>query len=166
MESGDEDYGSVLDEVSSGIVTTGGSIYTVAKDIESVKSVAANIDSINKAAGAVDAVLAAQDVVVAASDRAAEAEQLSHDWAVKTDGLVADEDYSSKWYAEKAKEAANSAIEAADSATFQMVEQMVAFYNAYYDADLDYRDYLDEPKSELLADFYGFCEGYEGVTDV
>lgn len=166
QESGDEDYGSVADDVVPGVVTTGGSIYTVAQDIESVKSVAANIDSINKAAGAVDAVLAAKDVVVAASDRAAGSEQLSHDWAVKTDGLVADEDHSSKWYAEKAKEAANSAIEAADSATFQMVEQMVAFYNAYYGADLDYRDYLDEPKSELLADFYGFCEGYEGVTDV
>ena len=82
------------------------------------------------------------------------------------DGKVEDEDYSSKWYAEKAQEAANAAIEAADNATFQMVEQMVAFYNAYYDTDLDYRDYLGTPKSELLTAFYGFCEGYEGVTTV
>lgn len=166
QESGDEDYGSVADDVLPGVVTTGGSIYTVAQDIESVKEVAANIEDVKKAAGAVDAVMDAKDVSVSAAESASESEKKSREWAVKTDGLVANEDYSSKWYAEKAKEAASSAIEAADSATFQMVEQMVAFYNAYYDADLDYRDYLDEPKSELLADFYGFCEGYEGVTDV
>ena len=108
----------------------------------------------------------AKNVSVSAAESASDSEKKSREWAVKMDAKVADEDYSSKWYAEKAKESANSAIEAADSAAFQMVEQMVAFYNAYYDADLDYRDYLDEPKSELLADFYGFCEGYEGVTDV
>ena len=85
---------------------------------------------------------------------------------MKTDGPVADEDYSSRWYAEKAQEAATAAIEAADSAYVQMLEQMVGFYNAYYDTDIDYRDYIGTPQSELLEAFYGFCEGYEGVTTV
>ena len=92
------------------IEITGGNIKIVADNIEDVQKVGDLIDS-----GQVDPVInavetTAENVTKAkkSEDNAKASEGLAKDWAIKTDGLVNNEDYSAKYYAQQAKASADS----------------------------------------------------------
>lgn len=105
------DMGRVGTGSTEEIVITGGNIKTVADNIADVQKVGDLIDS-----GQVDTVINAveatnQNVTKAkqSEDNAKASELLAKDWAVKTDGMVNNEDYSAKYYAQQAKSSADSA---------------------------------------------------------
>ena len=107
---GSTDMGMVGDPESPSMSITGGNIKTVADNIEDVQKVGDLIDS-----GQVDTVInavetTAENVTKAkqSEDNAKVSEGLAKDWAVKTDGLVNNEDYSAKYYAQQAKTSADS----------------------------------------------------------
>lgn len=62
--------------------------------------------------------------------------QLSRDWAVKIDGLVGDEDYSSKYYAQQASASATSASSSASTATSAKNNAQTSATNASNSATL------------------------------
>ena len=109
---------------------TGGYLKTVAPHVDELKRIADNIDPILSITGEIDKIpgyLEAMDRQVAAAQLASnsalasagQAEKaktdaqtqvtISRDWATKMDGLVNDEDYSAKHYANEAKKSSESA---------------------------------------------------------
>ena len=104
------DMGRVGTGSTEQVEITGGNIKTVADNIEDVQKVGDLIDS-----GQVDTVInavetTAENVTKAkqSEDNAKASEGLAKDWAIKTDGLVNNEDYSAKYYAQQAKASADS----------------------------------------------------------
>lgn len=43
----------------------------------------------------------------------------------------------------------------------ELIQQLIAFYNGYEGAALDYRDYLGNTTSDALNAFYSFGEAYD-----
>lgn len=111
------DMGRVGTGATEEVEITGGNIKTVADNIEDVQKVGDLIDS-GQVQIVIDSVETTNQNVIKAkrsednakvSETNAEAsENLSEDWAVKMDGLVNNEDYSSKYYAQQAKASADS----------------------------------------------------------
>lgn len=104
------DMGRVGTGSTGEITVTGGNIKIVADNIADVQKVGDLIDS-----GQVDTVInavetTAENVTKAkqSEDNAKVSEGLAKDWAVKTDGLVNNEDYSAKYYAQQAKTSADN----------------------------------------------------------
>lgn len=104
------DMGRVGTGSTGEVTVTGGNIKTVADNIEDVQKVGDLFDS-----GQIDTVINAvettnQNVTKAkqSEDNAKVSEGLAKDWAVKTDDLVNNEDYSAKYYAQQAKTSADS----------------------------------------------------------
>lgn len=104
------DMGRVGTGSTGEVTVTGGNIKIVADNIEDVQKVGDLIDS-----GQVDTIInavetTAENVTKAkqSEDNAKVSEGLAKDWAVKTDGLVNNEDYSAKYYAQQAKTSADS----------------------------------------------------------
>lgn len=179
----DADYGNVMEAPEGGTVVVGGVIYQVGTNIEAVKDVAGAIENgllaqILQAqgdlAGNVQAAQAAETNAESAAVSASGAADLAQKWAIYMDGPVEGADgYSAKHWAsvasddaQRAETAADAAADVADSSNMQMIEQMIGMWNAYYDDDLDYRDYLNVAQSGTLEAFYDFGRGYEGVTSV
>ena len=113
------DMGRVGTGSTSEVTVTGGNIKIVADNIEDVQKVVDLIDS-----GQVDTVINAiettkQNVTKAkqSEDNAKVSEGLAKDWAVKTDGLVNNEDYSAKYYAQQAKTSADKASDIEETVT-------------------------------------------------
>lgn len=132
------DMGRVGTGSSGGVEITGGNIKTVADNISDVQAVGDLIES-----GLVDTVINAvattNENVTKAKQSEANAkvsetnaktsetnakasENLAKDWAIKTDGLVNNEDYSSKYWAQQAKASADSASGSSEEIS-QAVEQ-------------------------------------------
>lgn len=132
------DMGRVGTGSSGGVEITGGNIKTVADNISDVQAVGDLIES-----GGVDTVINAvattNENVTKAKQSEANAkvsetnaktsetnakasENLAKDWAIKTDGLVNNEDYSSKYWAQQAKASADSASGSSEEIS-QAVEQ-------------------------------------------
>lgn len=132
------DMGRVGTGSSGGVEITGGNIKTVADNISDVQAVVDLIES-----GVVDTVINAvattNENVTKAKQSEANAEvsetnaktsetnakaseNLAKDWAIKTDGLVNNEDYSSKYWAQQAKASADSASGSSEKIS-QAVEQ-------------------------------------------
>ena len=132
------DMGRVGTGSSGGVEITGGNIKTVADNISDVQAVGDLIES-----GGVDTVINAvattNENVTKAKQSEANAkvsetnaktsetnakasENLAKDWAIKTDGLVNNEDYSSKYWAQQAKASADGASGSAEEIS-QAVEQ-------------------------------------------
>lgn len=112
---GSTDMGMVGDPESPSMSITGGNIKTVADNIEDVQKVGDLIDS-----GQVDTVINAVETTAENVTKAKQSEVnakvsegLAKDWAVKTDGLVNNEDYSAKYYAQQAKTSADSTTSSA-----------------------------------------------------
>ena len=102
------DMGRVGTGATEEVEITGGNIKTVADNIEDVQNVGTFIES-GQAQIVIDSVETTNQNVI----KAKQSEGLSKDWAIKTDGLVNNEDYSSKYYAQKAKESADSTASSA-----------------------------------------------------
>ena len=84
-------------------------INTVSSNINSILAVDSNKNNINITAANINAVNTAADNIVAIQNASANA-QLARDWAIKMDGLVSGEDYSAKYYADQARQAAIGAV--------------------------------------------------------
>lgn len=111
------DMGRVGTGSTGEITVTGGNIKIVADNIEDVQKVGDLIDS-----GQVDTVINAvettsqhvtkakqsEDNAKVSETNAKASENLAKDWAIKTDGLVNNEDYSAKYWAQQAKGSADS----------------------------------------------------------
>ena len=97
------DMGRVGTGSTDQVEITGGNIKTVADNIEDVKNVGTLIES-----GQVQIVIDSVETTSQNVIKAKQSEDLSRDWAIKTDGLVNNEDYSSKYYAQQAKASADS----------------------------------------------------------
>lgn len=111
------DMGRVGTGSTGEVTVTGGNIKIVADNIEDVQKVGDLIDS-----GQIDTVINAVETTAENVTKAKQSEVnakvsegLAKDWAVKTDGLVNNEDYSAKYYAQQAKTSAdNTAGSASD----------------------------------------------------
>lgn len=133
-----ESYGPISEKVDSDCEITGGHIATVSINIDSVTSVASNMSSIlnleeqmDKAPGYIESleelVAQGETIVIESTENAT----LAKDWATKTDGMVNNEDYSSKYYAqqsaqrlaelETAKTQALNEIDSAETSTVSAV---------------------------------------------
>lgn len=111
------DMGRVGTGKTEEVTVTGGNIKIVADNIEDVQKVGDLIDS-----GQVDTIINAvettsqsvtkakqsEDNAKASETNAKASENLAKDWAIKTDGLVNNEDYSAKYWAQQAKGSADS----------------------------------------------------------
>lgn len=97
------DMGRVGTGSTDQVEITGGNIKIVADNIEDVKNVGTLIES-----GQVQIVIDSVETTNKNVIKAKQSEGLSRDWAIKTDGLVNNEDYSSKYYAQQAKASADS----------------------------------------------------------
>lgn len=93
-------------------------LITVATDLQStpsnIKTVAQNITGINDIAVNLSTVLDAKNQAIAAANSASSAltyENKARNWAIEMDGLVDGEDYSAKYYANQARQAASGAID-------------------------------------------------------
>lgn len=132
------DMGRVGTGSSGGVEITGGNIKTVADNISDVQAVGDLIES-GKVDTVLNAVATTNENVTKAKQSEANAkvsetnaktsetnakasENLAKDWAIKTDGLVNNEDYSSKYWAQQAKASADGASGSAEEIS-QAVEQ-------------------------------------------
>lgn len=117
------DMGRVGTGKTEEITVTGGNIKIVADNITDVQKVGDLIDS-----GQVDTIINAvettsqnvtkakqsEDNAKASETNAKASENLAKDWAIKTDGLVNNEDYSAKYWAQQAKGSADSTSSSAE----------------------------------------------------
>lgn len=132
------DMGRVGTGSSGGVEITGGNIKTVADNISDVQAVGNLIES-GQVDTVINAVATTNENVTKAKQSEANAkvsetnaktsetnakssENLAKDWAIKTDGLVNNEDYSSKYWAQQAKASADSASGSSEEIS-QAVEQ-------------------------------------------
>lgn len=117
------DMGRVGTGATEEVEITGGNIKTVADNIEDVQNVGALIES-GQVQIVIDSVETTNQNVIKAKQsednakvsetNAKASENLSEDWAVKMDGLVNNEDYSSKYYAQQAKTTADTVTETSE----------------------------------------------------
>ena len=108
----------------SDVEITGGNIKIVADNIEDVQNVVAFIES-GQAQVVIDSVETTNQNVIKAKqseDNAKSSENLAKDWAVKMDGLVNNEDYSSKYYAQQAKNSSDAATDTSEKITQAVTE--------------------------------------------
>ena len=88
--------------ISSNVTTVAGNT----TNINTVAGISSNVTTVADNATDISAVAADLTNIDNASANA----QLARDWAVKMDGLVASEDYSAKYYADQARQAAAGAV--------------------------------------------------------
>lgn len=125
------DMGRVGTGKTEEVTVTGGNIKIVADNIEDVQKAGDLIDS-----GQVDTVINAvettsqnvtkakqsEDNAKASETNAKASETLAKEWAIKTDGLVNNEDYSAKYWAQQAKGSADSTSGSAEEIANAIVQ--------------------------------------------
>ena len=100
--------------------------------------------------------------IVATPDTSLYYSNLSKQWATKIDGLVVNEDYSSKYYAEKSKQSAETAKMEASAAN-ALVPQLREDYNNYNEQLNDTKNLVIE---EINASIVPVLEQIEPITTV
>lgn len=125
------DMGRVGTGATEEVEITGGNIKIVADNIEDVQNVGALIES-GQVQVVIDSVETINKNVIKAKQsednakvsetNAKASENLAKDWAVKMDGLVNNEDYSSKYYAQQAKTTADTVTETSEEITQTVTE--------------------------------------------
>lgn len=127
------DMGRVGTGATEQVEITGGNIKTVADNIEDVKNVGTLIES-GQVQIVIDSVETTKQNVIRAKQsednakvsetNAKASENLAKDWAVKMDGLINNEDYSSKYYAQQAKTTADTVTETSEKITQAVTESL------------------------------------------